>query len=730
MPPTLEAPGAPEKGLDFHQYWTVIRKRWWLILATAAVVCVFMGAITLRRPKIYMATATVVIDPQAPRVLDPNQPEVLALGTGNYWSNTEYYNTQYKIIRSKSLALEVVRKYEHLMRDPRLVGPIGNRSDEDLLEAAALGVQGSIRVMPVKDSRVVGIGVRHQDPKLAAELANAIANVYIEQNLALKLDTTRSAKRWIAKELDEAKGELETAEQALYDFRKVNNILSMDLEDQVNMVTKSLRDFNGWLTETQKQRYELEERRKAVAELIEDKAGDGPSAFGPQGASLEPLRRAYVEEKRKLDAIEQRYGPKHHEYINQASRVEMARNDMAGEARIVLKVMDEEIGALARTEKKHAASVDKLTQDALNLNQREIEYKTLARRADNAQTVYAGLIKRLNESGLQEQDQGNNIRLLDRAEVAHRAVEPNIKNAIMLTVVLMLLLALGLAFFVEFLDRSVKTQEDLEAAVGAPFLGFVPTVAAEGKAGKELFVLNHPKSTAAECCRVVRTNILFCSPDKPLRTILVTSSNPVEGKTMNVVNLGITMAQGGHKTILVDTDMRRPRLHKVLGLGNEHGVSRLTVEEGPLEDAVKTTDVPNLYLLPCGPIPPNPAELIQTEKFNALVKRLLEKYDRVIFDSPPVLAVTDAAVLSRVVDGTVLVVRAGSTSRDAVIRARQRLTSVNARMVGAVLNDVNLRNPHYASYYYQYQYKYHETPSKSGSSKATPKPATAESSDD
>jgi capsular exopolysaccharide synthesis family protein len=168
------------------------------------------------------------------------------------------------------------------------------------------------------------------------------------------------------------------------------------------------------------------------------------------------------------------------------------------------------------------------------------------------------------------------------------------------------------------------------------------------------------------------------------------------------------MAQNGHRTLLVDTDMRRPRLHKVLGVSNEHGVSRLLIEDGPIHDAIKSTDVQNLYVLPCGPIPPNPAELLQTERFSALTKKLLEEFDRVIFDSPPILAVTDAAVLSRVVDGTIVVVRAGSTARDAVMRARQRLQAVGARIIGAVLNDVNLRNPHYASYYYQYQYKYHE----------------------
>jgi capsular exopolysaccharide synthesis family protein len=292
----------------------------------------------------------------------------------------------------------------------------------------------------------------------------------------------------------------------------------------------------------------------------------------------------------------------------------------------------------------------------------------------------------------------------------------------MLGAALGLLLGLLLAFGVEFLDRSVKSQEDVESVIGLPFLGMVPALEpGDVVPGKrpELYVSEHPKSTIAECLRVVRTNILFCSPDKPLRTLVVTSSNPEEGKTMTSINLGIVMAQNGHRTLLVDTDMRRARLHKAMGIGNENGVSRVILGESEIEDAVKTTDVPNLWVLPCGPHPPNPAELLQTEKFEALVRRLGEKYDRVIFDSPPVLAVTDAVVLSRVVDGVVLVVRAGRTARDALMRTKRLQRAADPNIAGVVLNDVNLKSPHYYSYYNYYNYGYHD---------ASPAPAAATAS--
>jgi capsular exopolysaccharide synthesis family protein len=325
------------------------------------------------------------------------------------------------------------------------------------------------------------------------------------------------------------------------------------------------------------------------------------------------------------------------------------------------------------------------------------------------------LLQRYNESGLEERDQANNIRMLDPARGA-AVLAPNQRRTGIIGFAMGLMLGLGLAFFIEFLDRSVKSQDDIESTIGLPFLGMVPTAEDLGSNGavKDLHIVRHPNSTAAECCRVVRTNILFASPDKPLKTLIITSSNPVEGKTTTVVNLGIAMAQSGHRTLIVDTDMRRPRLHKVLGTSNENGVSRLIVGEAEIESAVKSTDVPGLFLLPCGPIPPNPAELLQTERFSALARKLADRFDRVIFDSPPTLAVTDAAVLSRVTDGCVLVVRAGRTSRDALVRAKQSIASAGTRIVGVVLNDVDLKKPQYSAYYSSYHYKYHDVSPATG----------------
>ncbi len=414
-----------------------------------------------------------------------------------------------------------------------------------------------------------------------------------------------------------------------------------------------------------------------------------------------------------------------------------AREDLRQEARGLVAAIDGEIAALEENETRYNDELKRLKADALDLNQHEPDYKKLTVAAAGAEQSYVALLKRYHESGMQESDTANNIHPLDDALVPTSPSEPRMKQAVVFGLALGIVLALALAFLVEVLDRTVKSQEDIEAAVGLPFLGIVPSVAlhaqarspasaknknVKDKGDREHHVIYHPTSAAAECCRVVRTNIMFCSPDKPLKNLLVTSSNPVEGKTMTVVNLGVVMAQGGNRTLIVDTDMRRPRLHKILGASNEHGVSRLIIESGErgaegntpaeLDAAIKSTEVPNLFILPCGPVPPNPAELLQTEKFAHLVRQLGERFDRILFDSPPVLAVTDAAILSRVADGAVMVVRAGRTTHDALTRARHHLGSVNANIVGVVLNDVDLKNPHYAEYYGYTSKYYGASPAK------------------
>ncbi len=292
-----------------------------------------------------------------------------------------------------------------------------------------------------------------------------------------------------------------------------------------------------------------------------------------------------------------------------------------------------------------------------------------------------------------------------------------------------LLLGVGLAFALELLDSTIKTQEDVERAVGAAFLGLIPSIIDGGKqtgnesviagpaaladvikaGSKDLYMLTHPKSAVAECCRAIRTNLLFMTPDKPAKKILVTSAGPQEGKSTTAINLAITLAQSGQRVLLVDTDMRRPRLHKAFGIpGNTDGLSRAIVGETDVLKSIRETGVPGLSLLPCGACPPNPAELLHATRFANIVQTLSENFDRVIFDSPPIGAVTDAAILARLTNGVILIAKGGATSKDALMRARKLIAGEGVTILGAILNDLDLTKPSgYGYHYYYSKYGYY-----------------------
>ncbi len=331
----------------------------------------------------------------------------------------------------------------------------------------------------------------------------------------------------------------------------------------------------------------------------------------------------------------------------------------------------------------------------------------------------------------------NNVRVLDEALVPGFAISPNVPAAVGTSIAVALVLAFGLAFLLDILDSTVKSQDDIERAAGVTFLGVIPTIQPDDKAppavtppaladlirvgSKDLYVLSHPRSSVAECCRAIRTNLLFMTPDRPAKSLLITSAGPQEGKTTTAVNMAITLAGSGLRVLLVDTDLRRPRLHKAFGIpATADGVSKAILGEGDVLTMVRETGVPNLWLLPCGATPPNPAELLHAERFKSIVEELMANYDRVIFDSPPVGAVTDAAILSRVTAGTLLVAKGGKTSKDALIRARRVLAVPGVVLLGCILNDLDLSKPgSYGYYYYYSRYGYYS--GYGDESKPTPK---------
>jgi capsular exopolysaccharide synthesis family protein len=366
--------------------------------------------------------------------------------------------------------------------------------------------------------------------------------------------------------------------------------------------------------------------------------------------------------------------------------------------------------------------LDEAKTAAFALNQYERDYLELKRNYDNHQRLYEMVLKRLKDTSVTSMLQVSNVRVLDKAIPSTRPVKPNLLRNVILSLFLGLLGGVGLAFLVEFLDRSITSQQQVEEQLGLTFLGIVPSIERNvDGTPQDLFVQAHPKSAAAECLRAIRTNLLFMSPDKPLKTILVTSAGPQEGKTTTATSLAMTMALSGNRVLLVDADMRRPRVHRIFGVTSQAGLSSLIVGEGSLGEVIRATGIDNLSVLPCGPIPPNPAELLHTGAFERLLLEMAASYDRIIIDSPPVGVVADSVVISTHVDGAVIVLKAGKTDREMAAQAVRQLRDVKAPIFGAVLNDLDLNDQKYGkySYYYQYGYYYGEGKERGRATQAT-----------
>lgn len=709
--------------IDLRYYLRVLLKRKWLILLVFAVV---VGATTLwarSQPKVFAAQISLIIDSKEPRFLDNQIQDVNNDSTSAYWANKEYIETQTKIITSRAVSQRVVEKLG-LNTDAEFLGltkvPEAQRAEVMKNVDAVARVQGKIKVESLKDSRVTYIKIEDGDPTRAALLANEVAQAYIDESLSQKLKVTENASKWLDERRDSLSESARASELALYAFRKQSDMLSTSIDDRANMVSARLTATSQALTDVQLKIAGLKARVAAIRNVQQQKSDDSMWAEALPAArenqTLQKLKDRMLVLRTECTELVSRYLDEHPKLMECRDKLALVEKDFQRELSNLVVGTEAELREAVEKERNLNTLFVEVKAEAFEVEKKKLELDRLKQESDSAKRQYDSVFKRLKDIELSGLLRTSNVRVLDAARPQMAAVRPNVPQSILLGVVAGLIAGLGLALLLEFLDSSVTTQSEIEERLGLTFLGFVPTIpvsVTEGQS-KDLHIFREPKSMIAECTRAVRTNLLFMSPDKPLKRMLVTSSGPQEGKSTTAINLAIAMAQSGQKVLIVDTDMRRPRLHKAFGVPNDVGVSSLVVGEGKLEDAIKTTEVPGVYLLPCGPVPPNPAELLHTKAFGELLETLDGKFDRVLLDSPPVGAVADAVVLATQVAGVVMVLKAGVTHRDVAKRTVRALNDVKAPILGAVLNDVNLERSRYGDYYYGYAYRYYGYGEKNG----------------
>jgi polysaccharide biosynthesis transport protein len=682
-------------------------KHWTIVVAMVLLGAGIALLVTKMSKPVYEASALLEMDPN-PNVPIGDKANTLDMGAGSFWDVREYYESQYRIITSNRLLSSVARDLG--------LGQSGQASDEDL--AAIL--RAKVKVEPVKNSRLFNINVDDTDPKQAARIANAIASAFIDQNLQNAIGASSDAVVWLTGQLDTVKKDLERDENALHQFKQDNDVPSTSINEASNMLRLEMQVYDEALTHARTQEAELLARAAELDKIDPSDPEQLPATTLLSSPYLQQLRGQYQDAKKNRDALLATGKGENHPMVQEAnSRVTETRTALIAEVKNIQEAMQRDLGVIRKQVQGESALFEEARKRAVDLNMKEIEYHRLDRSFTENEKLYELLLGKSKEADLARMLRVNNIRLVDAA------TEPRVAKRPMPLVNLAIGILAGLVFgclfpwLQEQLDSTIKTAEEFEETLGITLLGLLPDVGiAEDvhrrkkktrrqppSATIELFVHEQPLSGIAEAARTLRTNLMFMSPDRPCRKLLVTSAAPTEGKTTVACSIAIALAQSGQRVCVVDADLRRPRLHRIFDRVGDAGLTNYLIGDATIDDIARPTAIKNLWSVPSGPVPPNPGDILQSERLRKFLDELGARFDRVIVDSPPLVAVTDAAIISKDVDGTLFVIRSFKTTKHLSTQGLRALRDVGANVAGGVLNAVDFRRRAYYDYY-QYYYRY------------------------
>jgi succinoglycan biosynthesis transport protein ExoP len=704
-------------------YWMILRKHQWLIVSFLLAVVTVVTIATFRLQPVYEATTRIEIDRESSNFLPfaGNDPYDL------YQDLEDYIETQSKILVSETLATQTIKSL-NLDQDPRF----GGRPHSETLEVAAPknGAQspplalgaflGSLAVKRVPNSRLLDVTFATTDPKLAAAIVNAHVNNFIEQNFRSRYEATTQASNWLANQLDELKGKVEASEDARIKYERDNQIWTID--EKQDVTTQKLADLNRELTGAQADRI----NKEAIYQLAQAGNYDAIPAVRESPVLQASLKRQGELSDEYTEALNQ-YGPKFPKVLRIEAQLKEITQAIDSEKKSIGTQIQAEYQGSRQRELLLKQALDQQKNETASMADKMVQYNILKRDAEANKQLYDGLLQKLKEAGITAGLRSSNIRVVDPALIPTGPSRPNKSRNITLAVLVGLIGGMGLALLREYLDNTVKNPDDVESLSRLPSLAVVPAFSSSdgGHRGRlqrllrgpgngfheRVALLSHsePQSQISEAFRALRTSLLLSQADRPPQVILVTSALPHEGKTTAAVNIGVTLAQLGDRTLLVDGDLRKPGISRALHMadGKHAGLSSYLAGVTALD--VVTVPHPlisNLHAIPTGPIPPNSADLLSSHRLAEMVRELRKRYKFIVIDSPPIMAATDAVILSALVDGVLLVVRSGETPKEAFTRTRDLLNSVKSHVLGVVLNAVDSSSPDYYRSYRYYPYVY------------------------
>ncbi|MEW6129411.1 MAG: polysaccharide biosynthesis tyrosine autokinase [Acidobacteriota bacterium] len=735
----------------------IVRRRKWLILTLVFIITTLVTIEMYRTKSTYESSTLIEIGK------DTN----VSMRPGDLAVNEEYdpfyqVNIKTKILFLKSPALlEQVVVNQKLYENPKFLNSGGKKSisealqtifarfkqnEEPKVETVNLVPQedispddheklfpyvgvilGGLNVEQIKDTRAIKVSFTHNDPKIARQVTAGIADAFLESNFERKAGKFKQTAHWLDESAAKLKAQAERAEQDLANYARTHNIYNT--EGNNTLATEKLtRLHDQWL----KAQQETLLKRSLYEEVKAGRVRDLPEAFADMvfksAPRLQGLQVQLAELEKKRASLSTKYGPEYPDVIENNEQIAAVKAQIAENTRLLERQLQADYERAVAEEATIKKQLDAAKIEAVQQNQDAADYNIKKQEVATNRKLYDDFMQKSNQANLQVQEQQNNLRIIQAAQLPLGPSGPNRFRAILLGFVLSLGAGIGLALLLEYLDNTVKTVEDVMRYAQLPALGIIPATLgagsrktiAKGKGasngnGKlqlassgtlprsaQLMALDH-RSSAAEAYRVLRTSVLLSTAGQPPKLILVTSGQPGEGKTTTAANTAISLAQLGASVLIVDCDLRRPAMHKVFGLDSSIGLSTYLSRDVALDRVIQKLPVDNLHFMPSGSIPPNPAELISSERMREMLATLAKTYDHILIDSPPLINVTDPVILSTMVDGVMLVVHGGKSTRDVVRRARQELAAVGAKVFGVVLNNVDLKRDGYSDYYY-YRY--------------------------
>ena len=735
-------PDEEERTLDLLLYWITLRKHRYLILAvTAALMVIVAIRVSLEVPQ-YTAQSTILIRADTPQLLENHsQVNDQTYGSGD---GSDFVKTQCEILRSRTLAANVVQN-EGLANDPAFTGrtskprehgtltsafrhwlagvfgskaakPVPAKRQQDATAGVVAGYLASFQIRPIPDTDMVNIIFTTTNAQLSARLANAHAHAYIREGIELHTQANAEAERFLREKLVELREKLEKSELALNNYRRDKGIVPglMSMDGKETVVIDRLSDLSKQLTNAQVARIGLEAE---VEQIQKHQFGQVPQAPQDSGANAAgSLNGQLASALSDYAAMSKQFKPDYPPLAQLKARIDRLQQVDNEAAEKMARSVEASYGAAKIKEAGLQEELNRVRGEALGLNDASVEYAILQREVDTNRELYNSVLQRMKDVGLAAESQTSNTVVVDDAVAPGGPSSPHPVTAILQAMAFGLALAIGLAFLIEYQDKTLKTPDEIESYLRLPSLAAVPSFArAESKQfgnaringngianlpAKNLEIAGSLSrySVIGEAYRALRTALMLSRAGSPPKSILITSSSNSEGKTVSAINTGVVFAHTGAKVLIVDADLRRPRCHKVLGIENRLGLTEVLAGTNKVDQLIRDTGIEGLWLLTAGTIPPNPSELVGSERMRETLASLVVDFDLVVVDSPPLIPVTDAMLLSTMVDGVVLVVNSKKTAKQLARAALTRLEFARAKLFGVLLNEVDVNSPHYKYY--------------------------------